>query len=420
MPGTPIATRNSPRRRRVGPRPRTISPTIATPPGATSTPTATGTTCPTRGMSGRPYDASNPGWDPYGNGYWMNSPNYGYMWISGEPWGFMPYQCGAWNYYSSFGWGWAPGGFCNPWWGGGGRLGRSTSALRLRVIATRCGRVRAIRGQWADMTTPQPLIAVNRRVAPGNTMLAPRDKTGSVLIAGSVVRPLKPIQARLPYNHSVPGFRHASASRVSQPSAGNNPRTVFQGGSAPRVIDVPARPGNVYTPAPQTRPGTTYTPQPVVRPNGGSYAPPPTRYSPPPSAPVRSSPPPSAPVRSSPPPSRSKPPERWRWWWWRWRTPGGRPASLTRVLTPWFRLSMRLVVSQVRRKKQRRAEPGAPILLPQRQAASGDLALNRKRPFPTLGRPFLFPAQSTAAPSARATTPLRVPVAETEARDSAA
>ena len=78
---------------------------------------------PDQGYVWSPYDASNPGWDPYGNGYWMNNPNYGYMWISGEPWGFMPYQCGAWNYYSSFGWGWAPGGFCNPWWGGGGGWG---------------------------------------------------------------------------------------------------------------------------------------------------------------------------------------------------------------------------------------------------------------------------------------------------------
>ena len=25
------------------------------------------------------------------------------------PWGWLPYHCGAWNYYS-FGWGWAPGG----------------------------------------------------------------------------------------------------------------------------------------------------------------------------------------------------------------------------------------------------------------------------------------------------------------------
>ena len=74
---------------------------------------------PDQGYVWTPNEASNPDWDPYDNGYWMNSPSYGYMWVSGYPWGYLPYQCGAWNYYNTFGWGWAPGS-CNPWWGGGG------------------------------------------------------------------------------------------------------------------------------------------------------------------------------------------------------------------------------------------------------------------------------------------------------------
>ena len=74
---------------------------------------------PDQGYVWSPYDASNPGWDPYGNGSWVDEPSYGYVWVSGNPWGYMPYQCGAWSYYSAFGWGWAPGA-CSPWWGGGG------------------------------------------------------------------------------------------------------------------------------------------------------------------------------------------------------------------------------------------------------------------------------------------------------------
>ncbi len=50
-----------------------------------------------------------PQWDPYGNGYWANYPGWGYTWISGYPWGWLPYQCGAWNYFNTFGWGWIPG-----------------------------------------------------------------------------------------------------------------------------------------------------------------------------------------------------------------------------------------------------------------------------------------------------------------------
>ncbi len=48
-------------------------------------------------------------WDPYSSGYWANYPGWGYTWISAYPWGWLPYQCGAWNYWNSFGWGWIPG-----------------------------------------------------------------------------------------------------------------------------------------------------------------------------------------------------------------------------------------------------------------------------------------------------------------------
>lgn len=49
------------------------------------------------------------GWDPYGNGYWADYPSVGFTWISAYPWGWLPYQCGAWNYWNDFGWGWIPG-----------------------------------------------------------------------------------------------------------------------------------------------------------------------------------------------------------------------------------------------------------------------------------------------------------------------
>ena len=87
---------------------------------------------PGEGYIWSPYAASNPGWDPYGNGNWMWTPGYGYIFVSGYPWGFMPYQCGMWNFYDGFGWGWSPGmgmgvglrmGGCHPWWGGGGYRG---------------------------------------------------------------------------------------------------------------------------------------------------------------------------------------------------------------------------------------------------------------------------------------------------------
>ena len=53
-------------------------------------------------------------WDPFGYGYWGNYSGFGTTWISGYPWGWLPYHCGAWNYFP-FGWGWVPGG-CGMGW----------------------------------------------------------------------------------------------------------------------------------------------------------------------------------------------------------------------------------------------------------------------------------------------------------------
>jgi hypothetical protein len=53
-------------------------------------------------------------WDPFGYGYWGDYSGYGVTWISGYPWGWLPYHCGAWNYFP-FGWGWVPGG-CGLGW----------------------------------------------------------------------------------------------------------------------------------------------------------------------------------------------------------------------------------------------------------------------------------------------------------------
>jgi hypothetical protein len=157
---------------------------------------------PGQGQIWAPYDASNPGWDPYGAGNWMNSPGYGYTWVSGYPWGYLPYQCGMWNWYDSFGWGWAPGmGGCNPWWYGGvgyygPNIGRGYGGYRppLRPHPPRT----PVRGTG--------LIAVNRHLAAPSGLLPQRDKTSVVQIAGYTVQPMRPLSPRLAYDHSASGF----------------------------------------------------------------------------------------------------------------------------------------------------------------------------------------------------------------------
>src|SRR5208337_4976086 len=57
---------------------------------------------PDQGSIWSPYEAANPDWDPYGNGYWMSTPLFGNNWVSGYGWGYLPFQCGLWNYYNNF------------------------------------------------------------------------------------------------------------------------------------------------------------------------------------------------------------------------------------------------------------------------------------------------------------------------------
>jgi len=218
---------------------------------------------PNQGYVWSPYDASNPDWDPYGDGYWMNTPAYGYTWISGYPWGYLPYQCGMWNWYSGFGWGWAPGG-CNPWWGGYGgffiNIGVPPLRYRYPVRPIRPRNPRPMGG------VPRPMIIVNRNTPlPPGVMHAPRDKTGTVILAGTTLQPLKPLgqQPRLPYRPV------SDRNPVAGPGTGA-PAHPWIDGNAPRPGAPAARPGSSYTPPPPPR--STYAPPPrTAPPSGGSY-----------------------------------------------------------------------------------------------------------------------------------------------------
>jgi hypothetical protein len=47
------------------------------------------------------------GWRPYTVGYWVDT-DYGWMWVSEDPWGDLPYHYGRWAYDSYYGWVWVP------------------------------------------------------------------------------------------------------------------------------------------------------------------------------------------------------------------------------------------------------------------------------------------------------------------------
>jgi len=165
---------------------------------------------PDQGLMWSPNEASSPDWDPYGDGYWMPTPRYGYMWVSGNAWGYLPYQCGSWNYFDAFGWGWAPG-MCRPWWAGGGwfsNIGLAPGGYRPprrpgpHPIQPR----RPVNPAAASRTrlAANPVIPVSRHLSGITGTLPARGRNTPVVIAGHAVEPLERVVPRTAYDHSNP------------------------------------------------------------------------------------------------------------------------------------------------------------------------------------------------------------------------
>lgn len=170
---------------------------------------------PDQGYVWSPYDAQDPGFDPYGNGNWVMTPGFGYTWASAYSWGYLPYQCGAWNFYSGFGWGWAPGmGGCTPWWGmgfyGGPNIGFAPGWYRPihrpigRPIIPRPGH-------------PVPVIAVNRHSMVLTAGLPARDRNTPVAINGRTVMAMRSMPANSMLGHAAFGVRSGYTAGARRP-----------------------------------------------------------------------------------------------------------------------------------------------------------------------------------------------------------
>lgn len=67
------------------------------------------------------------GWRPYLQGTWVYTRDYGWMWVSDEPYGWVVYHYGRWVYSATYGWVWLAGYEWAPawveWCHGGGYVG---------------------------------------------------------------------------------------------------------------------------------------------------------------------------------------------------------------------------------------------------------------------------------------------------------
>jgi hypothetical protein len=69
---------------------------------------------PTRGWCWTPYDMSAD-WRPYYDGNWEYT-DYGWSWVSNEPFGWATYHYGRWFFDDQYGWAWVPGTQWAPAW----------------------------------------------------------------------------------------------------------------------------------------------------------------------------------------------------------------------------------------------------------------------------------------------------------------
>jgi hypothetical protein len=222
---------------------------------------------PGQGYVWSPYDASDASWDPYGNGNWMWTPGYGYIFVSGYPWGYMPYQCGSWNFYDGFGWGWAPGmgmgvglrmGGCHPWWRTGRyfgpNIGRAPGGYR---------NIEMPRNRGPVGRTPPKIVRVDRGgFHGGQSGLPPRSRNSPVQIGGATVAPLRPLPGNRRYEPSQSGYvyrpRGATGSGSGQGTGNGYVYTAHPGSN------VHTSPGNRHVYEPQS--GPQYTSIPAPRP----------------------------------------------------------------------------------------------------------------------------------------------------------
>lgn len=206
-----------------------------------------------------PYDASDPGFDPYGNGYWANTPGYGYSWVSAYGWGYLPYQCGLWNWYDGFGWGWAPGlGGCNTLfigypYGYGVNIGRGWGGYHPPLRPRPPMRGMGGRG----------MIPVSRHISAPVTTLPVRDRNSTVTIAGHPVQPFHQITSRPVYARGTTVYGNGTVvthvGEVPPSGQGRVGGAIFYGGKPPAATGTTARgPAPKSGPAPRASSGGSY------------------------------------------------------------------------------------------------------------------------------------------------------------------
>ena len=166
------------------------------------------------------------------------TPTFGYTWVSSYPWGWLPYHCGAWSYYS-FGWGWAPGG-----------CGRTWSPV-IAVIAHPPGWKMPLRPPGGSHPISGRLVAVDRgpeaRGPWTSTGPAPRpDHEAALNLNGRPVAPVNRVDMRAQSFTAPKGTAPGTRAVLSGAPAGGyqrpSPTSAYTFGGNPPPAVQPPRP----------------------------------------------------------------------------------------------------------------------------------------------------------------------------------
>lgn len=209
-----------------------------------------------------PYAATAAGWDPYGCGYWVWTAQYGYVWASCYPWGFLPYAGGGWGYYDGIGWGWYPGGG-GWWWSGGGWTSTvpKSSFQYTNPHRPHGGPIFPGHGNPTSVKPGKPVEVVEVNRFKGGEVPTGEPRSGTVKVGTVTLRPLRPLGEPAMRNHEPAAVGGTYVVSGSQPRSG--------------AVTAPGGRGTTYTSEPGARQGyAPVTPGRPAMPGGGSGQPP--------------------------------------------------------------------------------------------------------------------------------------------------
>lgn len=157
----------------------------------------------------------SPDWQPYLDGYWLYTAEYGWYWESDEDWAWATYHYGRWVYTAEYGWVWVPGDDWGPAWVEWRYSSGYMGWAPMPPEATwRSGAVVYV---GADANLPQPpaswVFVSEADFARGQTRRIPSSRNAAMLSASSRVGGYSVVNSRI-VNRGADVARIAAATNV--------------------------------------------------------------------------------------------------------------------------------------------------------------------------------------------------------------